>query len=101
VAIFFIKLALFFNFHKEVKIMNLFDSIAPDELTLISSILTIAISKGKSADDLNAIGNILANLGSSILLLAAQEQYLDSKEEKRKQIIQLQNQIDNLNKELE
>jgi hypothetical protein len=81
--------------------MNLFDSIAPDELTLISSIITIAISKGKSADDLNAIGNVLANLGSSILLLAAQEQYLDSKEEKRKQIIQLQNQIDNLKKELE
>ncbi|SMC21431.1 hypothetical protein SAMN02745134_01290 [Clostridium acidisoli DSM 12555] len=80
--------------------MNLFDSISPDELTLLSSIIAIAISKGKSPDDINVLGNFITNLGASLLTIAAQEQYLNSKEEKRKQIIDLENQIDNLKKEL-
>lgn len=80
--------------------MNLFDSISPDELTLLSSIIAIAIAKGKNPDDINVLGNFITNLGASLLTIAAQQQYLDSKEEKRKQIIDLENQIDNLKKEL-
>lgn len=80
--------------------MSLFDSISPDELTLLSSIIAIAIAKGKNPDDINVLGNFITNLGASLLTIAAQQQYLDSKEEKRKQIIDLENQIDNLKKEL-
>lgn len=80
--------------------MNLFDSISPDELTLLSSIIAIAIAKGKNPDDINVLGNFITNLGASLLTIAAQQQYVDSKEEKRKQIIDLENQIDNLKKEL-
>jgi hypothetical protein len=81
--------------------MNCLDSISPDEITLIISILTIAISKGKTSDDLVIIGNIIVDLGTSILTLAAQQEYLNSKEEKKKQICDLQNQINNLKKQLE
>lgn len=80
--------------------MNLIDSLDPDELALISSILAVAITKGKSAEDINVLGNFIASLGASILTIAAQEQYLSAKEEKKNQIIDLENQINKLKKEL-
>lgn len=80
--------------------MTIIDSLDPDELAIISSIVAVAITKGKSAEDINVIGNFIASLGAAVLTIAAQEQYLNAKEEKRNQIMDLENQIDKLKKDL-
>ena len=81
--------------------MKLLDSMSPDELTLITTIIAISIAKGQTASDLNVLGNFLTSLAAQILAIASQEENLNTKEEKRKQIVDLQNQIDTLKKDLE
>ncbi|MDD3224977.1 MAG: hypothetical protein PHX70_09825 [Clostridium sp.] len=80
--------------------MSTLDNFSPNELALIASVVAIIISDGKSADDLNVLGIIISSIGSNISLIAAQRQFIQSKEDKIKQIQDLQNQIKTLKKDL-
>lgn len=63
------------------------------QLSLFANLLAIAISKGKTADQLNVIGNFVVALGSLILTIAAQVQTCESKVDKMAQIRELKKQI--------
>lgn len=67
-----------------------------EQLAFSSNFLAIAISKGKSADQLNVIGNFIVGVGGLILTIAAQLQVCESKEDKLKQIRDLKKQIKQL-----
>lgn len=80
--------------------MSLFNSVSPAELATLSTIIAIALTEGKSADDNNILGNLLVEIGSIILTIAAQQQNLKSIEDKQKQLQDLYDQIKQLKSEL-
>lgn len=59
-----------------------FDNLTPEDLLILTNALTISLSKDKSVEDLNVLGNLLVSVGSLMLVLAAQDQLLSSLKEK-------------------
>lgn len=73
--------------------MNALDSLSPDELSLLASIIAISLSKGRTSDELNVLGNFVSALGSLISTIAAQKESIDSFNEKKQQIKDLKKEI--------
>ena len=69
------------------------DCCNPEQLSFIANLLAITISKGKSTDEVNVIGNFIVGVGGLILTIAAQRQFCESKQDKIKQIEDLNKQI--------
>ncbi|MBU3219022.1 MULTISPECIES: hypothetical protein [Clostridium] len=54
--------------------------LSPDDLIILSAAISVELSKGKTADELNVLGNLIVAVGSLLLTSAAQKQNLDSKD---------------------
>lgn len=80
--------------------MNFLDSLTPSEFIILSDIVAFAIAKDKATQELGVIGNFVSQVGSNLLAIVAQQQFLESKEQKQKQIDDLRRQISALEKEL-
>ena len=57
------------------------DNLCPNDVMLLANVLAISLSEGKSADELNVLGNLIVAVGSLMLTSAAQIQIIASKEE--------------------
>ncbi|EJO5349014.1 hypothetical protein NRP93_003166 [Clostridium botulinum] len=55
------------------------NSISPEELSLLANLIAIELSKGRSVNELNVLGNLVSAIGSIISTIAAQEQNLQNK----------------------
>ena len=77
-----------------------FSNINPDALVLISSIISVLISQNLSNDEINVLGNVLTQIGSSLLTKAAQQQSLQSKEDLQNQIADIEKQLEKLKQQL-
>lgn len=53
-------------------------SMGPDELALLSSIIAIALAKGKTNDEVNILGNLISAIGSILSTIASQREAFDS-----------------------
>ncbi|MBU5677619.1 hypothetical protein KQI88_14445 [Alkaliphilus sp. MSJ-5] len=80
--------------------MSNFSSINPDTLVLITSLLSVLISQNLSTDELNVLGNVITQIGASLLTKAAQQDSLQSKEELKNQIADMEQQLKNLKRQL-
>ncbi len=60
------------------------DNLSPKDLMVLANALAISLSEGKSADELNVLGNFIVAVGSFMLTGAAQMQNIASKEEAKK-----------------
>lgn len=58
--------------------MGSFNCTNPEELSFIANIIALELSAGKSADELNVLGNLIVAIGSLMLVMAAQKQNLES-----------------------
>lgn len=58
--------------------MRSFNCASPEELSFIANIIALELSAGKSADELNVLGNLIVAIGSLMLVMAAQKQNLES-----------------------
>ncbi|SNV78753.1 hypothetical protein [Clostridium cochlearium] len=58
--------------------MGGFNCASPEELSFIANIIALELSAGKSADELNVLGNLIVAIGSLMLVMAAQKQNLES-----------------------
>ncbi|MEF9953298.1 MAG: hypothetical protein RR840_10445 [Clostridium sp.] len=54
-----------------------FSTLSKQEITLLSAVLALEITEGADIDQLNILGNFLVGVGTLILVIAAQEQYLN------------------------
>lgn len=54
--------------------------LSPDDFIILSAAISVELSKGKTADELNVLGNLIVAVGSLLLTSAAQKQNLDSKD---------------------
>lgn len=61
------------------------DNLTPEDLLVLTNALAINFSKDRSIDEINSIGNLLASVGSLMMLLAAQKQLLDDLKNKNSQ----------------
>ncbi|MCR1934654.1 hypothetical protein ACQX0N_10915 [Clostridium tepidum] len=59
--------------------MNNLDCISPEELSLLANLIALELSKGKSADELNVLGNLISAVGAIISTIASQKQNFESK----------------------
>ncbi|MCI6276057.1 MAG: hypothetical protein MR639_04840 [Clostridium sp.] len=60
--------------------MNLLNNVSPDELMVLVTAFALTLSKDKSTDELNDLGNIFVALGSLLLVNAAHSIDLSSLE---------------------
>ena len=58
-----------------------FESKSPEELVVISALVTFLVSEDAEAGDLNVVGNMIVAIGSLILTWAAQKELLDTARE--------------------
>lgn len=54
--------------------------LSPNDLIILSAAISTELSKGKTADELNVLGNLIVAIGSLLLTSAAQKQNLNSKD---------------------
>ena len=54
--------------------------LSPDDLIILSTAISIELSRGKTADELNVLGNFLVAIGSLLLTSAAQMQSMQPKD---------------------
>lgn len=52
--------------------MNDCSNLTPQQLIILSSVIALAISEGRSSTQLNILGNLIVAVGSLILTFAAQ-----------------------------
>ena len=61
--------------------MTFLDNVSPEDLLVLTNIIAISLSKDRSADEINVLGNFIVGIGCLMLTLAAQQQFLASKKE--------------------
>lgn len=66
--------------------MSCFDSIDPCELAALGSAIAIGLSENMNADELNVVGNLVVEIGSIMLTIAAQKQNLEAIQNKQNEI---------------
>ncbi|HWR45652.1 hypothetical protein [Sporomusa sp.] len=62
--------------------MSLLAHIGANELGALAAILAIILADDLDADELNTLGNFTVALGSIMLVIAAQKQFLKAQQEK-------------------
>ena len=58
--------------------MTFLDNVSPEDLLVLTNIIAISLSKDRSADEINVLGNFIVGIGCLMLTLAAQQQFLAS-----------------------
>ena len=61
--------------------MTFLDNVSPEDLLALTNIIAISLSKDRSADEINVLGNFIVGIGCLMLTLAAQQQFLASQKE--------------------
>jgi hypothetical protein len=59
------------------------DNCSPEELLILANTIAISLSEGRTADDINVLGNLIVAVGSLMLTFAAQLQAIQSKQENK------------------
>lgn len=80
--------------------MTSFKSISPDQLITISSLVSIAVSEDLSSSEINVLSAFFQSVSDSLALKASQLEYLESQEEIKKQMHDLESQLDTLRRQL-
>lgn len=59
------------------------DNCSPEELLILANTIAISLSEGRTADDINVLGNLIVAVGSLMLTFAAQLQSVQSKQDNK------------------
>lgn len=51
--------------------MSYANSLTPEQLAILSSVVAVALAKNLNADEVNILGNFVAAVGATLLLIAA------------------------------
>ena len=56
--------------------LSFLDDLSPEYLVVLTNIIAISLSKNKSADETNVLGNFIVGIGNLLLTLSSQQQYI-------------------------
>lgn len=59
--------------------MTFIDNLSPEDLVILTNAFAISFSKNKSVDEINVLGNFIVGIGCLMLTIAAQQQYIETK----------------------
>ncbi|OAA90003.1 hypothetical protein [Clostridium ljungdahlii] len=76
--------------------MSCLNTISPTQLAVLSTSIAIVISKDKSPEEINVLGNLIASIGATMLSIAAQKEALKSIQDKKDQIHDLKKELNGL-----
>ncbi|GAA0077044.1 hypothetical protein UT300005_14220 [Clostridium sp. CTA-5] len=65
--------------------MTCLDNLSPEDLLILTNAIAISLSKNKTADEINVLGNFIVGIGCLMLTVASQQQYLAVLQEQYKQ----------------
>lgn len=65
--------------------MTFLDNLSPEDLLVLTNAIAISLSKNKTADEINVLGNFIVGIGCLMLTVASQQQYLSALQEQYKQ----------------
>jgi hypothetical protein len=65
--------------------MTFLDNLSPEDLIILTNAITISLTKNKTADEINVLGNFIVGIGCLMLTVASQQQYLSTLQEQCKQ----------------
>lgn len=63
--------------------MSILNCTDPEELSVIANAFATALAKGRSADELNILGEFISSVGDLISLMAAQKENLENQQQKK------------------
>lgn len=66
---------------KEGKLMSIMDCSTPEELSILANAVALSLSKGRTADELNILGEFISSVGDLISLMAAQKESLKNRQQ--------------------
>ena len=55
------------------------DDIEPNQLVILGALISAELANGKTATEVNVLGNLVASVGASLLTIAAQMQSIEEK----------------------
>lgn len=58
----------------------MFDNLCPEDTMVLANAIALSLYPGKTADELNVLGNLIVAFGSLLLTAAAQKQALSSQQ---------------------
>lgn len=64
--------------------MTFLDNLSPEDLLILTNAITLSLSKDKTADELNVLGNFVVGVGCLMLTVASQQQYIAAQQEANK-----------------
>jgi len=64
--------------------LTIIDNLSPEDLLILTNAITISLSKDKSSDEINVLGNFIVGIGCLMLTIAAQQQYIAAKQDPNK-----------------
>ena len=64
--------------------LTFLDNLSPEDLLALTNAVTISLSKNKTADELNVLGNFIVGIGCLMLTIASQQQYITTQQEANK-----------------
>lgn len=57
------------------------NNLSSEDLVVLTNLLAVSFSKGRTPDEINVLGNFIVGVGCIMLTIAAQEQNLSSKKQ--------------------
>jgi hypothetical protein len=61
--------------------MSYLDDLSPEDLLVLTNVIAVALSKDKTPDELNVLGNFIVGIGCLMLTVASQQQYLSTQQQ--------------------
>lgn len=80
--------------------MSEFTSLSPAEITILASIVSIIIANDMTPSDVENLGNFITAIGGNLTLIASLEQAEQEKQDKLKQVSDLESQVKEIKKDL-
>ncbi len=80
--------------------MSNLSNLNPDVLVVLSTLVTVVATQNLNSNELNVIGNVVAQIGATILAKAAQMQSIESSDQLKQQICDMEKQLASLKKQL-
>lgn len=73
--------------------MDFLNSVSPNELSILANVIAIGLAEGKTADEINVLGNFIVGVGGLLLTIAAQQQSLQAIQDKQQQMQNSKNKV--------
>lgn len=80
--------------------MSSLSNLNPDVLVVLSTLVTVVATQNLNSNELNVIGNVVTQIGATILAKAAQMQSIESNDQLKQQICDMEKQLASLKKQL-